>query len=73
MQAQVFDPKQVLQASMGSLGSFFGKPYGLFGEYAQFAPNKYFDPGDYYTADLYNAEAFYSSKTVMREAMDFHA
>jgi hypothetical protein len=71
MSQKLFDSKQVVQASLGVLGGMFGTPMGVFGEWAQYAPNKYFDPGDYYSvADYYDGEAYFSSKNIMREAMD---
>lgn len=60
---KMFDPRKILEAHSGALGGLFGSPFGMFGDYAQYSPKKFFDQGDYY-----NVEGYFDAKSILREA-----
>lgn len=60
------DPRKIVEAFFGGLGSIYGQPFGVYGDYAQFSPKAYFNLQSYYDTaggsfklnDYYNADNY---------------
>lgn len=54
------DPRKILEAYSGELGSIYGLTQGAFGLFGEFSPKTFFNMSDYYdTAGQFSVKDFY--------------
>lgn len=61
---KAFDPRKILEAYSGTLGTMYGSPFGSFGEMSQFNPKSYFN-----TQSFFNANDYFDGQSIVRNSI----